>query len=144
MDVPKTILVPTDLSNRSEVAVDYGASLAEKFGANLVLFTNVNGPEEQELADYGRVEGLSIGDAADAALKLTAHTNYPDKEVARIVRFDDQAADGILAAAEESSADLIVMASHGRTGMSRWMLGSVAEKIVRGSAVPVLIVPVRG
>jgi len=143
MDAPKTILVPTDLSNRSEVAVDYAASLADKFGASLVLFTNVNGPEEQELADFGRVEGLSIGDAAHAALKLSAHTNAPDSEVARIVSFDEHAADAILSASKECSADLVVMASHGRTGMSRWMLGSVAEKIVRSSEVPVLIVPVR-
>lgn len=143
MDAPKTILVPTDLSNRSEVAVDYAAALAEKFEAQLVLFTNVNGPEEQELADFGRVEGLTIGDAAEAALKLSASKNAPGSDVARIVRFDERPADGILHAARESGADLVVMASHGRTGMSRWMLGSVAEKIVRSCEVPVLIVPVR-
>ena len=143
MDAPKIIMAPTDLSNRSEVAVDYAATLAEKFGADLVLFTNVNGPEEEELADYGRVEGLTIGDAAQAALKLSAHTNAPGSEVARIVAFEAQAADGILTAAKDCSADLIVMASHGRSGMSRWMLGSVTEKIVRSSAVPVLVVPVR-
>ncbi len=88
MDAPKIIMAPTDLSNRSEVAVDYAATLAEKFGADLVLFTNVNGPEEEELADYGRVEGLTIGDAAQAALKLSAHTNAPGSEVARIVAFE--------------------------------------------------------
>ena len=52
-------------------------------------------------------------------------------------------ADGILHACEQVDADMIVIASHGRAGMTRWLLGSVAEKIARGSDVPVVIVPAR-
>lgn len=57
--------------------------------------------------------------------------------------FDDFPADGILAVAEAEGVDLIVVASHGRSGMTRWLLGSVAEKVARAAEVPVVIVPAR-
>ncbi|MDH3707202.1 MAG: universal stress protein [Acidimicrobiia bacterium] len=44
---------------------------------------------------------------------------------------------------DHAGADLVVMASHGRSGMTRWLLGSMTEKLVRASEVPVLVVPVR-
>jgi nucleotide-binding universal stress UspA family protein len=50
------------------------------------------------------------------------------------------AAEGILAAADARRADLIVMSTHGRGGLGRWVYGSVANRIVRGSSVPVLVV----
>jgi nucleotide-binding universal stress UspA family protein len=60
-----------------------------------------------------------------------------------LATFADFPADGILAAAEIEKVDLIVIASHGRAGMRRWLLGSVAEKLVRAADVPVVIVPAR-
>ncbi len=54
---------------------------------------------------------------------------------------DDSVAHGILAAADRVGADMIVMGTHGRTGLSRLVLGSVAEAVLRRAAVPVLVVP---
>ncbi len=53
------------------------------------------------------------------------------------------AAEGIISAADESKADLIAMSTHGRTGLSKWAFGSVAEKVLRGAHVPVLLVRTR-
>jgi nucleotide-binding universal stress UspA family protein len=140
---PTRILVPIDLSKRSERAIDYAADLAAAVDAELVLVTNVNLPEREVLEDYGESEGLSVADAAEAMLRRLAHEHAPNIASSVIVRFDDFPAEGILHAVAESGAEAVVMASHGRSGMSRWMLGSVAEKLARSADVPVTIVPVR-
>jgi nucleotide-binding universal stress UspA family protein len=57
---------------------------------------------------------------------------------AEVVR--GKAADAILEYAKNNSVDMIAMTTHGRSGVSRWVMGSVAERVVRGSAVPVLLV----
>ncbi|OGO25315.1 MAG: hypothetical protein A2144_09740 [Chloroflexi bacterium RBG_16_50_9] len=49
-------------------------------------------------------------------------------------------ADGILKAAEEAKADMIAMSTHGRSGLRRWAFGSITDKVLRGSSVPVLTV----
>ena len=53
------------------------------------------------------------------------------------------AAEAIVREAGQSNADLIVMTTHGRSGLRRWLLGSVAEKVLRASPVPVLLCPIR-
>ncbi len=63
-------------------------------------------------------------------------------EVQTVVRFG-QPAEEILHYAEEVGADLIAMCTHGRSGLSRWVFGSVAEKVLRGADCPVLLVRVR-
>lgn len=143
MTNPTKILVPIDLSKRSERAIDHAADLAAAVDAELVLVTNVNLPEREVLEGYGESEGLSVADAAEALLRRLAHEHAPNITSSVIVRFDDFPAEGILHAVDESGADAVVIASHGRSGMSRWMLGSVAEKLARSSDVPVTIVPVR-
>lgn len=144
MDSPKKIMVPVDLSKRSERALEYAAQLAARLDAELVLTTNVDYAERAALKEYAEIEGLSIADAAEASLQALAAQYAPDLPTSVIVRFHNSAADGILHAAEDAHVDAIVMGSHGRTGMSRWMLGSVAEKVVRTAEVPVTVLPVRG
>ncbi len=140
---PQKILVPVDLSHRSEVAIEYAATLAACFDAQLVLFTNIDDAERAALQEYATAEECSVPDAAEAQLRRLAHVYAPDRECTIEVRFEDHAGEGILAAAHRQHADAIVMASHGRTGMTRWRLGSMAEKIARGADVPVTIIPAR-
>ena len=137
------VLVPVDLSKRSELAIDLAISLVEAFDGELVLMSNVNLDEREALKDYAEAEHLTTAEAAEARLLALARQCAPNISSSVIVRFHSSAADGILHAVDDVKADSIVMASHGRSGMSRWMLGSVAEKVVRHANVPVTIVPAR-
>jgi nucleotide-binding universal stress UspA family protein len=136
----ENILVPTDFSPCSEQALDYALELAEKLGANVQLLHVIGIPS------YG-VPELGVGITATMMDNLIADNQAALDELARtrkgigqtLVRAGD-ARDVILQTAEELKADLIVMGTHGRRGLSRALLGSVAEMIVRTSPVPVLTV----
>lgn len=143
MQPPNKILVPSDLSDRSEVGIAYAAMLAEHLGSELVIMVNVNLPERAILEDLAGAEHLSLDEAAEAALHSVATKNAPTATTSLAVRHRDFPAEGILDVAASENVDMIVIASHGRSGMTRWMLGSVAEKIVRGADVPVVVVPAR-
>ncbi|MFQ5530430.1 MAG: universal stress protein, partial [Gemmatimonadota bacterium] len=65
----------------------------------------------------------------------------PDVSTDVKVIFDDDPAHTIVAFASEQPIDLIVMATHGRTGVGRWLMGSVTSKVLRASSVPVVVVP---
>ena len=140
---PKKILVPTDLSARSLVGLDYAAMLANMTGAELVLYCNVNLAERAALAEFARVEHLAVDGAGQRQLQCFADNRAPGITSSGVVGYDPSPARGVLDAAEAQNVDLIVVASHGRTGMTRWLLGSVAEKIARTAHVPVVIVPTR-
>ena len=143
MDKPQTIFVPVDLSERAALAVEYAGMLAADFGSRLVLFTNVDLPERAILEEATEGTDTTILEAAGEALERIGHERAPGVACTTDVRFDDFPGEGILKAIDRADADLVIIASHGRTGVGRWLLGSVAEKIARASPVPVLIMPVR-
>jgi nucleotide-binding universal stress UspA family protein len=144
VDSPTKILVPVDFSGRSKVGLAYAGMLAQCFGSSLVVVSNLNAPEQEVLDHFAKAEGLAIDDAARMQLESLARDVAPDIESSAVATYFDSPAEGILTTAEKNDVDLIVIASHGRGGMSRWLLGSVAEKIARSSEVPVIIVPARG
>jgi len=143
MAVPTRILVPIDLSARSLLGLDYAATLAKVADAELLLFCNINLPERVALEEFGKTEDTDIEQAARQQLEHSAADRAPGTSVTVLIGFDDSPAHGILTSATEHEVDLIVVASHGRSGMTRWLLGSVAEKIARSADVPVVIVPAR-
>ncbi len=143
MDQPKKILAPVDLSKRSEIGVAYAAMMAETMGAELVIVANVSLPEREVLEEFEGGEDLTIEQAAEAAIHRIVVEHAPNSTISAVLRFENFPADAILDVATSHDVDLIVVASHGRSGMTRWMLGSVAEKIARNAEVPVLIVPAR-
>ena len=143
MDVPHKILVPVDLSERSASAVAYAGMLAERFDAELILVTNVDLPERAVLEDLAETEGVSVEEAGEIALRRIAKEHAPDIEITTALTFHNFASEGILAVTATEEVDLIVLASHGRTGLKRQLLGSVAEKVARNAGVSVLIVPAR-
>ncbi|MGF1598008.1 MAG: universal stress protein [Acidimicrobiales bacterium] len=140
---PRRILVPLDLSARSRVGLSYAALLAAPFDATLILMTNVNLPEQAVLEEHAARTGCSADEAGPTLLRSVAEEIAPGITSAIVLRQHAFPANGILAVADEEDADLIVVASHGRSGMSRWLLGSVAEKVARVADVPVVIVPTR-
>ena len=140
----KKILVPTDFSAPSRRAMDYAAVLAKESGAEILLLHVI------ESLPYSVTDTLHVIDHRRAlektagALLENLRDELGEKELAVKSRLASGAAYGeILKAARREKTDLIVMGTHGRTGMSHLLLGSVAEKVVRLAACPVLTVPDR-
>jgi len=138
------ILVPLDGSPRAEQALPVAARIARASGGSVILLQVVSPP-----IDYGgglTQTPLMTEEVIETELAISS--SYLDRvakarELAEIettteVMFGLPAQD-ILAIAESRSVDLIVMCSHGRTGFTRWVLGSVAQKIAHHCPVPLLV-----
>lgn len=132
----KTILVTLDGSDHAERAIPHAVSLARGLGAE-VLFLQVGEELDMpQLADrrIQILEGLEEymnGRVQDARTQGVA---------ARSLLVEGDPAHEILETAQREGAGMIVMSSHGRSGLGRWLLGSVAEKVMRHAHVPVLVV----
>jgi nucleotide-binding universal stress UspA family protein len=137
------ILVPLDGSERSEQAVPLAVRIARSTGARVTLQQAVSIPTPMGAPDAGPATGvvwLAQGQA-NAATYLARVAAWPlmhglGVDTSTVV---GAAAANILEAAQEHQVDLIMLCSHGRTGPSRWALGSVAEQVARHSTVPVLL-----
>jgi len=135
------VLVPVDFSECSEHALDYAVELADKLGASIHVLSVIGIPS------YG-VPELGVGITATMMDNMIADNQAALDALARPRKLDSKnmiiragdARDVILQTAEELGADLIVMGTHGRRGISRALLGSVAEMVVRTAPVPVLTV----
>ena len=138
------ILIPTDGSDPAKPAVEMALGLAETHGATLhVLFI-----VDQPTTVSGMGEGFSgLDDLLDALEKQGHQATKAIVEQARELDIETTAAvrygnphDDILSYAEDNDIDVIVMGTHGRTGVKRALLGSVTENVVRHSEIPVLTV----
>ena len=132
------ILFPTDLSPASREALHWATSLARDTGATLEIIH----VEEPPMA-YGGGEmyyGVDAGDREE--LKQSLFQVQPDDPTVLCVHklLIGDPASAIVQAAEEDHADLIVMGTHGRTGLTRLLMGSVAEAVVRRAKCPVLTI----
>lgn len=141
--LPTNILVPVDFSPPSEHALDYACELAGKLGAtvhvlNVVPIPSLGVPELGAAMTSSVIEQLMQDNEAELARTVRARAGKT-KLGAPILRTGDPR-DVILHVAEELHCDLIVMATHGRRGLARALLGSVAEMVVRTAPVPVLTV----
>lgn len=137
---PQSILVPTDFSAGAETALDYACALAVKLGAT-VHVVNALGASLPELGvamSQPMIDKLVDGHRA-ALAKLVDPRRAQATIGTTLVRSGD-ARDAILEAAKIVGADLIVMGTHGRRGLSRFVLGSVTEDVLRRADCPVLAV----
>ena len=135
-----TILHPTDGSEASAAAADHAIELAAANDATLRLLYVV---DVSALAadDFGTVLLDDLERSGQAALNdLAARAEAAGVECVAVVETGTPSRE-IVADAETSGADLVVMGTHGRTGLDRFLLGSVAERVVRTAGVPVLVVP---
>lgn len=140
---PTLVAAPTDFSEESEAGISHAAMLARAFDARLVLVVNLNLPERAHLEPLAAAWEVDVTEAGRHFLTNMAARLAPDLAVETIVTEHDRPADGVLWAVEEAGADLVVVASHGRSGVGRWLLGSVADRLVHAARVPVLVVPMR-
>ena len=133
------VLVATDFGKPAESAEALGISFAEKFGAKLTVLYVFSVPN----AAYATGSYLQIDQLERQARKAleakTAALKQRFPQLTAVMRTGTPYEE-ILATAKEAGADLIVMGTHGRRGVPRALLGSVAERVVRTAAVPVLTV----
>lgn len=141
----KKILVPTDFSEQAENALRVAADLARKYGSEINLLHMLELPMQL-------VDGASGGSKSDLPeaiffMKL-AHQKFEKMmsapfldgiKVYETAEFDG-AFEGIMEYTEKYEADLIVMGSHGATGLQELLIGSNTEKVVRNSKIPVLVI----
>jgi nucleotide-binding universal stress UspA family protein len=141
--LPKNILVPTDLSAGAEEALDYACELASTFGATVHLLNVISipalGVPELGVAMAGSVIDSIVKDNEEAIAALRDKKCVKATIGQTLLRTGD-ARDVIIATAKELGVDMIVMGTHGRRGVSRALLGSVTETVVRTAPCPVLTV----
>jgi universal stress protein A len=140
---PKTILCATDFSPCAAHAVDCAVALASKFAAAVVI-VHVMPLFDSYFVSPDMVPALvpiskAARDAATAELEKE-RVRMRDAAVRTQLR-QGTIHEEILAAARDAGADMIVLGTHGRTGLKHVLLGSVAERVVRHSPVPVMTVP---
>ncbi len=136
------ILLPVDGSEVAEQALPYAVAQAKSFGAELILLRVVE--------PFPHVRGLSAGDLSRIREQTAEWTRTYLKRLAQNARekgvtVETATAEGrpnlaILEFSETNQVDLIVICTRGRSGFSRWLMGSVADRVVRGASIPVLLV----
>ena len=141
--LPKHILVPTDLSEGAEEALDYACELARQFGATVHLL-HVIGIPTLGVPELGVAMTSTVIDSmmreSQIALEQLAERKRDLGTFGQILLRSGDARDVINNTAKELGADMIVMGTHGRRGVSRALLGSVTETVVRTAPCPVLTV----
>jgi universal stress protein A len=139
------ILAPVDFDENSLAALEYAAAFARKPNATLYLLHVVELDPlhlQKEIAPITKNEWAAEGIAKERLHKI-AQERLGDTINYEIWIRVGEAAPVILATAEDVEAQVIVMATHGRTGLSHFFLGSVAERVVREAFCPVLTIPRR-
>jgi nucleotide-binding universal stress UspA family protein len=143
MKMPRSILVPIDFSQGAETALDYAVELAGKLDAKVHLLNVIGipalGVPELGIALTSTVIEQLIADN-QAGLEKLAAARRATGRIGELVLKTGDARDVINQTCTELKIDLLVMGTHGRRGLSRALLGSVAESVVRTAPVPVLTV----
>ena len=143
----KKILVPLDGSELAKKALDHAEKLAKTFDAEIILFQVV-----PFLPIYGSPELVTplIVDEKQRESAEKYLTNLAEElkkrglKVTAMVRTGQQVAVEIIDFAKETGVDLIVMCTHGRSGITRWVLGSVTHKVLTRTETPILLLPLKG
>jgi nucleotide-binding universal stress UspA family protein len=146
------ILVPTDGSETAENAVEHALDLAENYGAEVHALYVVDvdsmslslGAEQVDRLQQGQFD--EMGEVKDKAEEATGYV--ADRARERGLDTVEHIAGGqphsiVAEYAEDHDIDLVVMGSHGRSGVKRALLGSVTERTLRSTHVPVLVVDIR-
>jgi nucleotide-binding universal stress UspA family protein len=137
--LPKVILVPVDFSANAEQALDYACELAAKLGATVhMVHAIVTLPSALQVALTEDIVQNLVNAHIEALEKLAATRQGASFGKATVEVGDPR--DTIVAAVKKTDADLIVMGTHGRRGLSRVVMGSVAEDVIRHAPCPVLTV----
>ena len=142
----RRILLPTDFSGCANYALPYAAAIARAVDATVICL-NVVEPIVPAVGYTGMAEAMPIAEMSEQ-MEDSAERELPDVmrcedlrglKVEEVIGHGDAAAE-IVRVADEQEVDLIVISSHGRTGLGRIIFGSTAEAVVRHARCPVLVV----
>lgn len=146
------ILVPLDGSEMSECSLEHVKAIASGCDAGEVVLLTVTGEEGGAAVTWGgavsaeqldRIERQARNAAIEYMKKVTDQLRAEGLNAGSVV-LKGAPADAILDYAENNGVDLVIISTHGRSGASRWALGSVANHVLRKSLAPVMIVSPRG
>ncbi|HUO94776.1 MAG TPA: universal stress protein [Steroidobacteraceae bacterium] len=147
MPIPyRKIVVPLDESSLAEAAIAHAMYLAPLSGAEVLLLEvvprveDVVGPIQERISIDEQSDGLRAR-AADYLAAVSRREGWGSTRVRTAVETGN-AAEIIIGVAAREQADLVAMSTHGLSGAQRWMLGSVAEKVVLAASMPVLLIRV--
>lgn len=133
-----TILCPVDFSESGNAAVKYASALARESGARVILLHVIENPLVYDTTFSGPAPTEKELEDTDRRLHAVCPSLAEHRCEHRTVQGDP--APSIVQIAEDEDADLIVVGTHGRTGLSRMIMGSVAEEVVRKAHCPVIAV----
>jgi len=140
------ILVPTDCSDLSKVAVEYALMLGDKLDANLTLLSvseeipfDLIEPAYYSVEMHEQLANENDERSRKRLEGFWSSFNIENEKV-RLISIHGYAFSAIINFIKENPIDMVVMGTHGRTGLKHVLLGSVAEKIVRYSPIPVLTI----
>lgn len=140
------ILVPVDFSPHADRAIEYAITMGKHFGASVELFHVVEDPfesggwgSEVYMSDLDGIRQRAVDDAKASIERCRAMLSPGTVPLVATVRVGHTAST-IVDYAKTGQADLIVMGTHGRTGIAHFIIGSVAERVVRLAPCPVLTV----
>ena len=134
----RTILVPLDGSPLAERAIPFAEALSNSSGARIVLLRAATAHSTLR-GDLASEEARAVREAETYLTEVVGRLAKP--EAADPATFYGDAADAIAEEVTLRNADIIVMSTHGRSGLGRWVYGSVADDVMRRAEVPVLLVP---
>jgi len=139
---PKLILAPCDFSESSPIALGHAASLATQFGATLVLLHVIEPVQPGFLTEgtLSRQEQGLLRERAGQKLAEFAKTHAGQAKLGRMLVKSGRPWEAIVEVAEKIACDVIVMGTHGYSGLKHAVIGSVAERVVRFAPCPVLTV----
>lgn len=150
----KTILVPVDYSRSSNAAVRLAISIAKTTGSRLVIFHCYSIPAMvlAKIADENNLNKMMEATETDRLKALLSYIYKIYKKAGEskipssvkcMVTFNNMPAETINSVATQNKADLIVMGTHGLTGIKKWLFGSTTATLIRDSTIPVLAIPER-
>jgi nucleotide-binding universal stress UspA family protein len=139
----RKILVPLDGSNLAKKALPYAEELAHRFEAELILVRVIQAVPV--VVEYGapvyEMDYRRLAEEAELYLNsVKGELRELQIPAQTIVIGDEPVAEGIINLARNQDVDLIVMSTHGRSGLSRWVFGSVANKVLEHSPCPIYLV----
>ena len=135
----KKIVVPLDGSKLAESVLPHVRACAKSFSAEVFLLRVAHVPAEFIFSDPAAA-GSVLADDSEGYLAGLAGTMRGEGLTVTTYVAKGPVADAILGYADSIAADMIAMSTHGRSGLSRWMVGSVADKVVHGATIPILLI----
>jgi nucleotide-binding universal stress UspA family protein len=140
----QTIVVPLDGSPLAEVALPYAEEIAGKMGSEIILLSILQSEEAQE---YRNHHSYAVKIVEATKRHVEKYLEKPQSQAIRVgtATRTGNPAEGILDYISRGATNLIVMATHGRSGISRWAVGSVADKMVRATTKqPLMLIRAKG